>query len=94
MSSAYLIKLRPLASNSLSSLFKMIFDNNGERGPPCGVPTIVSSNSFSTKTPAFRNLLTNETTFPSFTTSLTKRSNLSCGTLSKNFSRSISTTQS
>ena len=32
-----------LASNSLSNKFSIMFDNKGDRGPPCGVPIVVSS---------------------------------------------------
>ena len=43
VSSAYLVKCKFLASNSLSSKFSIMFDNNGDNGPPCGVPIVVSS---------------------------------------------------
>ena len=41
-SSAYLVNRSPLVSSSLSSSFSMMFDNNGDKFPPCGVPSLVS----------------------------------------------------
>src|SRR5690606_24629371 len=38
-SSAYRAKRYPLRSSSLSRLSRRMLDNNGDKGPPCGVPT-------------------------------------------------------
>lgn len=64
-SSAYHTKLSPLFSISLSSSFNMIFDSNGERFPPCGVPTIESLYLSSIMIPLARYFLTIEITSPS-----------------------------
>ena len=42
-SSAYLTKLSPRLSSSLSSSFSMMFESSGDRFPPCGVPMSVFS---------------------------------------------------
>ena len=93
-SSAYLTKLSPRFSISLSSSFNMIFANNGERFPPCGVPTIESSYSSSIMIPLTRYFLTIEITSPSFIVLPMMVISLSWFTVSKNFSKSISTIQS
>ena len=62
---AYRTKLSPRFSISLSSSFSMMFANNGERFPPCGVPTIESSYSSSIMIPLTRYFLTIEITSPS-----------------------------
>ena len=93
-SSAYLVKRSPLASSSLSSSFSIMFDNNGDRFPPCGVPSFVSSYPCGVITPAFRYLRIRDSVSPSLMMSCTRLISLSCGTLSKNFSKSISTIHS
>ena len=42
-SSAYRTKRSPRRANSQSNSFRTTFDNNGERGPPCGVPSSVAT---------------------------------------------------
>ena len=64
-SSAYRTKLSPLFSISLSSSLSMMFASNGERFPPCGVPTMESSYSSSIIIPLTRYFLTIEMTSPS-----------------------------
>ena len=51
--------------NSISSSFSMMLANNGERFPPCGVPTIESSYSSSIMIPLTRYFLIMEITSPS-----------------------------
>ena len=93
-SSAYRTKFSPLFSISLSSSFNMMFANNGERFPPCGVPTIESSYSSSIIIPLTRYFLTIEIISPSLIVLPINVINLSWLTVSKNFSKSISTIQS
>lgn len=90
-SSAYLTKFNPLVSNSLSSSLSMILLSIGDRFPPCGVPLVVSSYFPFTITPAFRYLRISDSVSGSYISLPTRVMSLSCGTLSKNFSRSIST---
>ena len=93
-SSAYRTKLSPLFSISLSSSFNMMFASSGERFPPCGVPTIESSYSSSIMIPLTRYFLTIEMTSPSLIVLPIIVINLSWFTVSKNFSKSMSTIQS
>src|SRR5438034_2242833 len=53
-SSAYRTKQWPRRSSSLSSTSSIRFDNSGESGPPCGVPSSVGPTSPSISTPAVR----------------------------------------
>ena len=92
-SSAYRTKLSPRFSISLSSSFSIMFANNGERFPPCGVPTMVSSYSSSIMIPLTRYFLTIEITSPSLIVLPMIVMSLSWFTVSKNFSKSISTIQ-
>ena len=93
-SSAYRTKLSPRFSISLSSSLSMIFANSGEIFPPCGVPTIESSYSSSIIIPLTRYFLTIEMTSPSLIVPPIKVISLSWFTVSKNFSKSMSTIQS
>ena len=93
-SSAYLTNRSPRFSNSLSSSFSMMFDRSGDRFPPCGVPLSVFSYLPCTITPAFRYFRISDPVSPSFMMLCTRLISLSCGTLSKNFSKSISTIHS
>ena len=93
-SSAYRTKLSPRFSISLSSSLSMMFANNGERFPPCGVPTIESSYSSSIMIPLTRYFLMIEITSPSFIVLPMIVISLSWFTVSKNFSKSMSTIQS
>ena len=93
-SSAYRTKLSPLFSISLSSSLSMMFASNGERFPPCGVPTMESSYSSSIIIPLTRYFLTIEMTSPSSIVLPIKVISLSWFTVSKNFSKSMSTIQS
>ena len=43
-------------SSSLSNSCNITFDNHGDRGPPCGVPSSVSCTTPSTITPEFKNI--------------------------------------
>ena len=90
-SSAYLTKCKPRASNSLSNSLSIMLLSKGDKLPPCGVPIVVSSYFPFTITPALRYLVTRDITSGSFTVLPTRYISLSCGTLSKNFSRSMST---
>ena len=92
-SSAYRTKSSPLASSSLSSSFSMMFANSGDMFPPCGVPTMVSSYSSSIIIPLTRNFLTTDMTSPSLIVRPKIVISLSWSTVSKNFSRSMSTIQ-
>ena len=60
--------------------------------PPCGVPIIDSLYSLSTMIPLTRNFLMSDTISPLFTSFITRLISLSWLTVSKNFSKSISTT--
>ena len=93
-SSAYLVNRSCLASSSLSSSFSMMFDSSGDRFPPCGVPSFVSSYPCGVMTPALRYLRISDSVSPSLMMLWTRLMSLSCGTLSKNFSKSISTIHS
>ena len=91
-SSAYLQNLCPLFSSSLSTSSSIIFANNGLSGPPCGVPSSLDTLIPFIRTPlsryfliSFRSLLS-LIFFSSFPISML------WFTLSKNFSKSISTT--
>ena len=92
-SSAYRTNLSPRLSSSQSSSFNSIFARSGEIFPPCGVPTSVSSICSPTMTPLARNFRISESVFPSLISLFRIDIILSCSTVSKNFSRSISTTQ-
>ena len=93
-SSAYLTNRNPRFFNSLSSSFSIMFDSSGDRFPPCGVPCSVFSYLPCTITPAFRYFRISDSVSPSFMMLWTRLISLSCGTLSKNFSKSMSTIHS
>src|ERR1019366_4562974 len=54
LSSAYRQNLCSLLSNSLSKSSSRIFDNNGDNGPPCGVPSVLAFVNPSSIIPACR----------------------------------------
>ena len=91
-SSAYRVNRNPLASSSLSNSFSTILLNNGDKFPPCGVPITDSLYSLSIIIPLTRNFLIKDTISPLFTFFMTRVISLSWCTLSKNFSKSMSTT--
>ena len=90
-SSAYLTKCNPLACSSLSNSSSIMLLSKGERFPPCGVPIEVSSYLPLIIIPALRYFVTRDITSGSLTVLPTRYISLSCGTLSKNFSKSMST---
>ena len=91
-SSAYRVNRSPLDSSSLSSSLSIILLSNGDKFPPCGVPMTDSSYSSSIMIPLFRNFLISDTISPSLTFLMTRVISLSWLTLSKKFSKSMSTT--
>ena len=92
-SSAYLTNFSFRFSSSQSSSFSIMFARSGERFPPCGVPISVSSICSPTMTPLTRNFRINDRTFPSLISLFKIEMSLSWFTVSKNFSKSRSTTQ-
>ena len=92
-SSAYLTTFSPLCSISLSSSFSMMFARSGERLTPCGVPITDSLYSSSTIIPLTKNFLMIEITSPSLIVLPIRVISLSWFTVSKNFSKSMSTIQ-
>ena len=92
-SSAYRANLSPRLSSSQSNSLSSMLARSGEIFPPCGVPISVSSICSPTITPLTRNFRISESIFPSLISLFKTDINLSCSTVSKNFSKSISTTQ-
>ncbi len=64
-SSAYRVKRCPLLSSSLSSSFSIMLLSNGDKFPPCGVPTSVASYMPLFITPALRYFLIRLSVSPS-----------------------------
>ena len=91
-SSAYRTNLCPLRVSSLSSSFSMTLLSNGLSGPPCGIPVSVFSNIPPLITPALRYLCVSDITRPSLMVLDNTSISLLWHTVSKNFSKSISTT--
>lgn len=69
------------------------FDNSGDSGPPCGVPSVTDLTRPASITPAFRNLRISDGKRLSDTRFAIRLISTSWFTRSKNFSRSRSTTQ-
>jgi len=89
-SSAYRANWRPLLSNSLSRGSSMIFDSNGESGPPFGTPTRLSWKCWLSTTSALRYRLINRSTRLSWTLRPSKDLSKSWSTRSMNLDRSTS----
>ena len=93
-SSAYRTNLCPLRSSSLSNSFSMMLLKLGLNGPPLCITISVRSYIPFAITPAFRYLCINEITLPSLMVRDSTSISLLWHTVSKNFSKSISTTYS
>src|SRR5690606_19355666 len=91
-SSAYRTNLCPLLSNSLSSSSSTMFESRGLNGPPCGVPSVVFDTTPLIMTPDCKYLRINFSNGLSWILFASVLMSLSWLTLSKNFSKSISTT--
>src|SRR5215813_9410528 len=76
----------------LSSTSSIKFDNSGESGPPCGVPSSVGLTTPPSSTPVVKKPRTSFRRRLSVTRFATSPIRMSWFTRSKNFSRSISTT--
>jgi len=70
-----------------------MFDSSGDSGPPCGVPSVLALTTPSCIIPAARNRRISFSTRTSSTRRATRDISTSWFTRSKNFSRSMSTTQ-
>ena len=92
-SSANRTNRRPLASSSLSSSLSIMLLSSGDMLPPCGVPVVVFAYLPFIITLALGYFLMRDSVSGSFISLCIRLISLSCGTLSKNFSRSISTMQ-
>ena len=90
-SSAYRQNLCPRLSSSLSSSSSIIFASSGLNGPPCGVPSSFFTLTPFSMMPDSRYFRISPSTLLSLTFLATSDINLSWLTLSKNFSRSMST---
>src|SRR5579863_650106 len=84
-SSAYRTKQCLRRSNSRSSSSSTRFDNSGDKGPPCGVPSSTGPTSPFSITPAVRNARINLSALLSATRRATAAISLSWLTRSKNF---------
>ena len=91
-SSAYLTKRNWRDSSSLSSSLSIMLLSNGDKFPPWGVPIVDSISPSSVRIPLTKYFLISDMTSPSSIVRATRFIRRSWWTVSKNRSKSISTT--